>query len=239
MAIPPTGHLQAGAGLPVPRVVRPGRGWSLSGSNRPPPLCKRGALPDELRPQGRTGPPGDGAAQRSGRWWRARVPPPATWGYEPLVVSMTARSRGTPDRTGDLLLMRELHVQPCSAALAPHPPCRHSGSNGDPRGKSPLGLPLPHTGFAGLPLLGCVRRPGIEPGVSRVSGERRDRLARGGCGGGGARQSRRVDAPGAAPGASGVSDRCSAGELRVAAGGVGPTRVELITSGVSGRRSSC
>jgi hypothetical protein len=64
----------------------------------------------------------------------------------------------------------------------------------------------------------CVRRPGIEPGVSRVSGERRDRLARGGCGCGGARQSRRVDAPGAAPGASGVSDRCSAGELRVAAG---------------------
>ena len=107
--------------------------------------------------------------------------------------------------------MRELHVQPCSAALVPAPstwsvpprlpprcgrgallmsytsfccrscpPCRHSGSNGDPRGKSPLGLPLPHTGAVGLLLLGCVRRPGIEPGVSRVSGERRDRLARGG-----------------------------------------------------------
>ena len=76
---------QAGAGSRCPGgPARPG--WSLSGSNRPPPLCKRGALPDELRPQGRTGPPGDGAAQRSGRWWRARVPPPAPWGYEPLVV---------------------------------------------------------------------------------------------------------------------------------------------------------
>ena len=75
------GALQAGAGLPVPQGGPARPGWSLSGSNRPPPLCKRGALPDELRPQGRTGPPGDGAAQRSGRWWRARVPPPAPWGY--------------------------------------------------------------------------------------------------------------------------------------------------------------
>ena len=53
-------------------------GWSLSGSNRPPPLCKRGALPDELRPRGPDRAPGDGAAQRSGRYggpgYRPRLP---------------------------------------------------------------------------------------------------------------------------------------------------------------------
>ena len=32
------------------------------------------------------------------------------------------------------------------------PPCRHSDSNGDPRGKSPLGSPLPHTGSASAAL---------------------------------------------------------------------------------------
>lgn len=114
-------------------------------------------------------------------------------------------SRSTRNRTGDLPLMREPHNQPCSAAsvtmvdvagAAPaassawarrspdelhvdaagsHPPCRHSDSNGDPRGKKPARLAI--TSYRRCC---CVRRPGIEPGVSRVSGERRDRLARGG-----------------------------------------------------------
>lgn len=103
--------------------------------------------------------------------------------------------------------MRELHVQPCSAAqvdvvgAAPTASSVWARRSADElhvvllqvvpavpalrverrsAGKSPLGLPLPHTGVACLLMLGCVRRPGIEPGVSRVSGERRDRLARGG-----------------------------------------------------------
>ena len=81
-----------------------------------------------------------------------------------------------------------------------------------------------------LEMLGCVRRPGIEPGVSRVSGERRDRLARGGW------STRQVPPL--------VPPVCRTGALLVSYASyvareeVGPTRVELITSGVSGRRSS-
>ena len=75
--------------------------------------------------------------------------------------------------------MRELHVQPCSAALVP----ARSTWSVPPRLPPRCGrgaLLMSYTSFCCRLMLGCVRRPGVEPGVSRVSGERRDRLARGG-----------------------------------------------------------
>jgi hypothetical protein len=117
-------------------------------------------------------------------WGDRRVPPPLTHWVTARPLASWVRSPWStwsvpprlPPRCGRGALLMS-YTSFCATSC---PPCRHSGSNGDPRGKSPLGLPLPHTGVAGLLMLGCVRRPGVEPGVSRVSGERRDRLARGG-----------------------------------------------------------
>jgi hypothetical protein len=90
-------------------------------------------------------------------WGDRRVPPPLTHWVTARPLASWVRSPWStwsvpprlPPRCGRGALLMSYTSFCCRSC----PPCRHSGSNGDPRGKGPLGLPLPHTGVAGLPIL--------------------------------------------------------------------------------------